>query len=246
MNRTIRVMALASGVVLLMAGCTDSAPPAAGPDVSSATSPSASAAPTLSARQRASQLAALRPDTFDATYRLDSHGKQPDAKVRMRARHTKFRLDIEQGRTTAVLMTAPRGIVSCQVVVARQKNQRRHRACFLVAHRLPGLPALFDPQVQRLFRKVSGRIASGAKALTVHRAGTWNAGKSLGKAECFKVRGPDVDRGTYCYLAEPGPRIGMLAKATFPSGTLRLQHVDRIFRHDAFMPPVRPTPLPTA
>ena len=69
------------------------------------------------------------------------------------------------------------------------------------------------------------RSRRGGKQVTVRRAGTWKAPHGLGVAECFVVQGERVERGTYCYLAEPGPTIGLLARAVFPSGTLELRDV---------------------
>ena len=227
---------------MVLAGCSDSAPDA-GPATGTPTAPVAT--PTtvdLTAHERAQQLTALAPPIFDATYALQTRGKRPDAKVQMRAKGERFRLDVQHGRTTAVLFTSHHGVVSCQVVdVNKGKKQR---ACFLVAKKPKALPALFDPQIQRLFRGTTDRISRNHNHLTVTNAKPWKAPKPYGMAECFDVRGPQVDRGTYCYLSDPGPRIGLLAHVKFPSGSLNLLTVDRSVRPETFKPPVRPTPLP--
>jgi hypothetical protein len=239
----LRLVAVLSCSVLALTACTDSAPPD-GPATTlagSEGSPSPSER-VLTARERAAQLTALAPTVFDANYRLEARGKRPDAMVRMRTKGDKFRLDVERGRTTAVLFTSRRGVVSCQIEDA--KKGKTQRACFLVAKHLNGLPTIFDPQVQRLFRSTTDRIARNRKALTIKRAPPWRAPAPYGPAECFRVRGLQVDRGTYCYLAKPGPLIGLLARVEFPSGTLSLRTVNRSVRAQTFQPPVRPTPIP--
>ncbi len=231
---------LASAVIL--AGCT-SGEPEAGPTPSA--TPTAQARPTpkpLSAGERAQQLTALSPDQFGALYRLTSKGPRPDAKVQMRAKGDRFRLDVMKGRTTAVLVNGPRGVISCQIV--KRKKGKADKTCFLVAASPKGLPDLFDPQVQRLFRSTTRVISAGGKKLKVRRAGTWKAPGRLGPSECFSVKSADVDNGTYCYLSKPAPTIGLLARATFPSGKLELRQVTKVRREGLFRPPVRPTPLP--
>jgi hypothetical protein len=218
-------------------------------DVTSAPSASPTTQPAperteLTARQRAQQLNALAPPSFDAEYLLRSKGKRPDARVRMRTSGDRFRLDITHGRRTAMLTYVPRGVISCQVVQPRDKNDRRRRSCFLVSHKLGGLPDLFDPEVQRLFGSTKRALTMSRSAVTVKRAGTWHAHHGLGPAECFDIKGKDVDPGTYCYLSRPGPTIGMLARATFPSGALEIRDVNKVKRTNVFKPPVKPTPLP--
>jgi hypothetical protein len=244
MPPVVRVAALVTSGLIVLAGCTDSPPPE-GPATSAAESRASATATeqTLSAKQRATQLSALAPSVFDATYRLQTRGKKrPDAKVQMRAKGERFRLDVQQGRSTAVLFTSRRGVVSCQI--RDVKEGKNERACFLVAKQPKGLPALFDPQVQRLFRSTTERLSRNRNGLTVTRAKTWQAPKPYGPAECFDVRGPDVDRGTYCYLSSPSRYIGLLARVKFPSGALELRSVNRSIRPETFQPPVRPTPLP--
>lgn len=80
--------------------------------------------------------------------------------------------------------------------------------------------------------------------MTVKAANPWEAPKPLGESECFAVRGPKVQPGTYCYLAKPGERIGLLARVVFPSGTLSVRKVYRSVHIEDFQPPVHPTPLP--
>ena len=231
---------LASAVIL--AGCTSSEPDA-GPTPSAAPTEDTGPSPTpLSAGQRAQQLTALGSEQFDALYRLTSKGPRPDAKVRMRMKGDRFRLDVMKGRSTSVLLNGPRGVISCQIV--KPKKGRANKACFLVAASPKGLPDLFDPQVQRLFRSAARVISTGGKKVTVRREGTWKAPGRLGSSECFTVKGSDIDNGTYCYLSEPSPRIGLLAQATFPSGKLEIRQVRKIRRDGLFRPPVRPTPLP--
>lgn len=231
-------------MAVLLSGCTDSEPePTASP---TPTTPLASTPEpqALSTRQRAQQLTALAPEVFNATYRLTGRGPRPDASATMRVAGERFRLDVTQGRTTAVLLYGPRGVVSCQVET--RKDGKPTRTCFLVAKTPQGLPALFDPGIQRLFRSTTRALSQGSKQLSVQRDGTWKAPGKLGEAECFAVKGKDVENGTYCYLAEPGPYIGLLARAAFPSGTLELRQVTKVLREGVFRPPVRPTPLPTA
>lgn len=239
----IRLSAAAVCGLLVLTSCTDSAPPD-GPQVATSSS---TAAPTptsreLSDKERATQLAALAPELFDATYKLESRGKRPDAMVEMRAKGDRFRLDVTQRRESAVLFTSPRGVVSCQI--RDTKKGKNKRSCFLVAKTPKKLPPLFDPQVQRLFRGTTDLISRSRNGLTIKPAKPWTAPKPYGMAECFEVRGEGVSRGTYCYLAKPGPLIGLLARAQFPSGTLSLRSVNRVIRTGAFKPPVRPTPLP--
>lgn len=228
--------------VVILAGCTSDEPD---PETTPSATPSAQARPTakpLTAQERAQQLTALGPEQFDALYRLISKGPRPDAKVRMRAKGDRFRLDVMKGRTTAVLLNGPRGVVSCQII--KPKKGRADKACFLVASSPKGLPDLFDPQVQRLFRSGTRAISAGGKKLTVRRDGMWKAPGRLGPSECFVVKGTVVDNGTYCYLSKPAPTIGLLARATFPSGKLELRQVRQVRREGLFRPPVRPTPLP--
>ena len=160
----------------------------------------------------------------------------------MRVKGERFRLDVVQGRTTAVLVNGPRGVISCQIV--DPKKGRTDKACFLVAKSPGALPELFDPEVQRLFRNTSRIIAGGGKQLTVKRAQPWRAPGGLGPSECFVVKSKDIDDGIYCYLSRPAPTIGLLARAVFPSGRLELRDVSDVRREGLFRPPVRPTPLP--
>ncbi len=232
---------VASAVIL--AGCTSTEPqtaPTPSPTRSVVTLPSPK---QLTAGERAQQLTALSPERFDALYRLISKGPRPDAKVRMRTKGERFRLDVMKRRTTAVLVYGPRGVISCQII--KPKKGKADKACFLVASTPKGLPDLFDPQVQRLFRSATRAISAGGKKLRVRRAGTWRAPGRLGPSECFAVTGGDVDNGTYCYLSKPAPTIGLLARAIFPSGKLELRQVKDVSRKGLFRPPVRPTPLPT-
>jgi len=226
-----------------LTGCTGSEPEQAAPT----TSPSRTADPIpspkpLTAGERAQQLTVLRPEQFDAMYRLISKGPRPDARIRMRVKGDRFRLDVTQGRSTATLVYGSRGVVSCQIV--RPKKGRAEKSCFLVARSPKGLPDLFDPEVQRLFFGATRTISSGGRQLTVKRAGTWRAPHGLGPSECFVVKGKDVDSGTYCYLSRPAPTIGLLARAVFPSGNLELRKVKNLRGKALFRPPVRPTPLP--
>lgn len=243
--RTRTGVALALAGLLTLGACTSGSEEADEPSPSpSPTVQQSQVAHELNARQRARQLNALAPPTFDATYRLNSRGPRPDATVRMRTRGERFRLDITHGRRTAVLSYAPRGVVSCQVVKPKDKKSRRQRSCFLVSRKPGGLPELFDPELQRLFRKTTGALTRGKSDVAVRRAGTWRAPHGLGPAECFAIKGKDVSPGRYCYLSRPGPTIGLLARAGFPSGTLEIRDVKQIRRGGVFKPPVRPTPLP--
>ncbi|MEO8329514.1 MAG: hypothetical protein ABI586_05885, partial [Candidatus Nanopelagicales bacterium] len=223
MPPSTRICAVLAAVVLLGTSCSDDSPPPA--PINAGSSPTATSSKgehKLSDKQRISQLTALAPEAFDALYRLDSKGKRPDAKVRMRSKVDKFRLDVQQRRSTAVLFTSPHGVVSCQIERTK-KGDISNRSCFLVAKSPRGLPELFDPQVQRLFRSVTDRLSRTHNGMTVKAAKPWQAPKPLGKSECFAVRGPKVQPGTYCYLAKPGERIGLLARVVFPSGTLSVR-----------------------
>jgi hypothetical protein len=162
----------------------------------------------------------------------------------MRTKGDRFRLDITHGRRTAFLSFAPRGVISCQTIRPKNKNDHVKRSCFLVSRKPAGLPDLFDPEVQRLFRNTQRAITMRSSDVRVVRAGAWMAPHGLGPSECFAIRGKDVDNGRYCYLSRPGPTIGLLAKAVFPSGTLEIREVRKIRRHGIFQPPVHPTPLP--
>jgi len=239
----VRLVAASTCGLVLLTSCTDAAPPEA--PSTQASSPGPSTRPTsdeLTDKQRATQLTALAPDLFDATYTLKSRGKRPDAEVEMRADGDRFRLDVTKGRESAVLFTSPRGVVSCQIRdVNKGKNER---SCFLVAKSPKKLPNLFDPKIQRLFRGTTSLISRTRNDLRVKPAKPWRAPAPYGMAECFDVQGAGVSQGTYCYLAKPGPFIGLLARAKFGSGTLSIRSVNRVIRTGAFKPPVRPTPLP--
>jgi hypothetical protein len=238
---------LGLATLLVVTGCTSSGEGEGEPTPSA--TPSAQPSPTrqaLTGRERAQQLTALAPDSFDARYRLQSKGPRPDAAVRMRTKGDRFRLDITNGRRTAILSYAPRGVISCQIVRPKSAQDRRQRSCFLVSRRPAGLPELFDPQVQRLFRNTQRAITLKRADVIVTRAGQWQAPRGLGPAECFAIRGKDVQPGRYCYLSRPGPTIGLLAKAVFPSGTLEIREVRQVKREGIFRPPVRPTPLPNS
>lgn len=232
---------LASAVALT--GCTTSEPDAAPTPSPTPTAQTQLTRESLAPRERAQQLTALGPEQFDALYRLQSKGPRADARVRMRVKGERFRLDVAQGRSTAVLLNGPRGVISCQIV--DPKGGRANRACFLVAKSPKALPDLFDPEVQRLFRNTTRVIAGGGRQLTVKRAGSWQAPGGLGPSECFTVKSKDVDNGIYCYLSKPAPTIGLLARVVFPSGKLELRDVKKVRRDGVFRPPVRPTPLPT-
>jgi hypothetical protein len=228
--------------VTVISGCSDNPTPS--PTAAGSTSPSVSSSGTLqlSARERAAQLASVGPQTFDASYRLSSNGKRPNASVRMRALGDRFRLDIERGTRTAVLISSGRGVISCQTK-SEGKGPSQHN-CLLVAKNPANIPRLFDPQLQRLFRNTRNAVSRPHSDITVKRAGTWKPPGSLGTAECFAIHGPDVQNGTYCYLADPGPLMGLLARAVFDSGTLNLREAKRVVRPETLKPPVSPTPLP--
>jgi hypothetical protein len=242
-------MILQSGAVsllvsaIVLTGCTSSEPDAAPTPSPMPTAQAQATTRSLTAGERAQQLTALGPEQFDALYRLQSKGPRPDARVRMRVKGERFRLDVVQGRRTSVLVNGPRGVISCQIV--DPKEGRADKACFLVAKSPRKLPRLFDPEVHRLFRNTSWVIAAGGKQLTVKRAGSWRAPGGLGPSECFAVKSKDLDNGTYCYLSKPAPTIGLLARVVFPSGKLELREVKNVRREGLFRPPVRPTPLPT-
>jgi len=245
-NRFAATVAACLALATALCGCTDSEPPP--PPVSGSSTP-LSAVPTrkeLTPKERASQLTALAPTTFDATYRLTSKGKRPNPKVRIRADGRLFRLDLQQGRATSVLLTGGRGIVSCRIEEPRKKSDKKTKSkvCYLVSGALPGLPGIFDPELQRLFRSTRSEIALSSKTLKVEERKPWAAPKPLGPSECFDVRGKDLEAGTYCFLSRPGPFIGLLARAKFPSGDLSIREVNRGVRKGKFTAPVRPTPLP--
>ena len=145
-----------------------------------------------------------------------------------------------------MLLTGGRGVISCRIEEPPKKSDRKAKSkvCYSVSGGLPGVPGLFDPELQRLFRSIRTEIARGSKSLKVKEAKSWKAPKPLGQAECFVVRGKDVESGTYCFLADPGPFIGLLARVTFPSGNLSIREVNRVVRKGTFSAPVRPTPLP--
>ena len=231
---------------LAMTACTgDDSTGTAGPSPSPATPQPTVTRPELTPRERAQQLAALAPESFNAKYRLKSKGPRPDASVRMRVLRERFRLDIKQRRRVAVLMYGPRGVISCQVVLGKKDEQnRRRRSCFLVSRRPIGLPELFDPELQWIFRNTQRALHLRGSDIRVHDAGMWRAPRGLGPTECFRVKGRDVENGTYCYLSRPGPTIGLLGRAVFPSGNLEIRDVKTIKRPEVFRPPVRPTPLP--
>lgn len=241
MTRAATAFVLVSALAL--AGCTGSGPEEAAPTPSASrpADPIPSPEP-LSAGERAQQLTALSPEQFDAKYRLTGKGPRPDAKVRMRAKGDRFRLDVTRGRSTAVLLSGPRGVISCQIL--KPNKGRADKSCFLVAKSPKGLPDLFDPEVQRLFRSATRTISAGGKQLTVKRAGTWRAPGGLDPSECFAVKGKEIDDGTYCYLSKPSPTVGLLARTVFTSGRLELREVKNVRREGLFRPPVRPTPLP--
>lgn len=236
-----RLAALALICVLAVSSCTADQPPEV--DTAASASASSSTPRELPPRARAAQLAALAPDSFDAAYRLDSRGARRDAAVRMRTTADRFRLDVERGSATAVLIANPRGVISCQVEDPG-KNRRKERACFLVARRPAAIPPLFDPQVQRLFRGSTTKISQLGNDVKVAEAKSWRAPGRLGVAECFTVKGKEVEDGTYCYLSNPGPLIGVLARVVFPSGAMEIRSVERVVRLDAFLAPTSPTPLP--
>ncbi len=100
-----------------LTGCTGSEPEEAAPTPSASRSADPIPSPEpLSAGERAQQLTALGPEQFDARYRLTGKGPRPDATVRMRAKGDRFRLDVTRGRSTAVLVNGPRGVISCQIL----------------------------------------------------------------------------------------------------------------------------------
>ena len=235
--------AVALACVFVLTGCTDDSGDASPAESSPTPQPSISR-PELTPRQRAQQLTALAPESFDARYRLTSKGPRPDASVRMRTKGDRFRLDIKQGRRVAILTYAPRGLVSCQVIYPKNKKDRKQRSCFLVSKRPGKLPELFDPEIQRLFRGTQRALTRSAAQVRVQPTRPWQAPRKLGPSECFIVKGKDVPNGTFCYLSRPGPTIGLLARAVFPSGTLEIREVSQIRRKGVFQPPVKPTPLP--
>ncbi|MCZ3385582.1 MAG: hypothetical protein LH630_01105 [Actinomycetia bacterium] len=235
-------VAIALVSALALVGCTGSDPEATPSPSASRTVEAVPSPEPLTAGERAQQLTALSPEQFGARYRLIGKGPRPDAMVRMRAKGERFRLDVTRGRSTAVLVSGPRGVISCQIL--QPPNGRADKACFLVAQSPRTLPELFDPEVQRLFRSATRAIAAGGKQLTVKNAGVWRAPGGLGPSECFVVKGKDVDDGTYCYLSAPAPTIGLLARAEFVSGKLEIRDVKKVRREGLFRPPVRPTPLP--
>lgn len=231
---------------LTLAGCTTDEPVATASPTPSPTAATSPPPDDLTAQERAQQLTALAPNPFKATYRLTTRRNLPDATVVMRVLGERFRLDLRRGRTTSMLAYGRRGVFSCQITEPKGAKDRIERTCFLVAKTPGKLPPLFDPGLQRLFRSTTETLSRGARQTTVRRNGTWTAPHGLGGAECFAVRGAKVERGTYCYLADPGPYIGLLARAVFPSGRMEIREVSRTLRDGAFRPPVRPTPLPTA
>lgn len=241
--RTRAISAFLLVSALTLTGCTGSDPQGSAPSVSPTRSADPIPSPEpLTAGERAQQLTALSPDQFDAKYRLTGKGPRPDAQVRMRAKGERFRLDVRRGRSTAVLINGPRGVVSCQIL--QPKKGRADKSCFLVAQSPKGLPSLFDPEIQRLFRSATRTLSAGRKQLTVKDAGRWRAPGELGPTECFAVKGKGLEDGTYCYLSKPDPTIGLLARAVFPSGKLELREVKNVRREGLFRPPVQPTPLP--
>ena len=145
-----------------------------------------------------------------------------------------------------MLLTGGKGTVSCRIEEPPKKSDRKAKSkvCYLVSGGLPGVPGLFDPEVQQLFRSIRRQIAHSSKSLKVEAKKPWKAPKPLGPSECFDVRGKDVESGTYCFLSRPGSFIGLLARVRFPSGNLSIREVNRVARKGVFRAPVRPTPLP--
>ena len=212
-------LALATGAFTL-ASCTDSEPPA--PPSAAPSTSSLSATPTkadVTPAQRASQLDDTRAYNLRRDLPADEQRKNVQTRrSASRADKRRFRLDLQQGRSTSVLLTGGRGVISCRIEEPPKKSDRKAKSkvCYLVSRGLPGVPGLFDPELQRLFRSIRTEIARGSKSLKVKEAKSWKAPKPLGKAECFVVRGKDVESGTYCFLAEPGPVHRVARTGHFP------------------------------
>ena len=66
----------------------------------------------------------------------------------------------------------------------------------------------------------------------------------LGPAECFAVKGKDVESGKLLLPLTPWPDDRTPGARDFPSGTLEVRDVKQIHREDVFKPPVKPTQLP--
>ena len=242
MSALARLAVSITVLALCASGCSDDSTPPDSAVVSTSPSVSSSGTQQLSARERVAQLAMAAPRTFDATYRLDSKGKRPNADVRMRVIHDRFRLDIKRGSETSILISGAHGVISCQ---QESKGERPARGnCLLVSKNNRTIPRLFDPQLQRLFRNTMDALAHSHSDVHVSRAGTWQAPNHLGPAECFDVRGPDVENGTYCLLTRSGSNVGLLARAVFDSGSLNIRSVKHVVRPESFKPPTSPTPLP--
>lgn len=230
---------VAALLLVLAAGataCSDSQPTtSASPTPPGST---ASPTPTLSPGAAAAALVGQAPRVFDAVYRLRSTAeRQPNALVRVRVTPNRYRVDVTRGRKTSTLMTAPAGLVSCQLAAG-------DRSCLLVAERDGQPPPLFDPGIQRIFRQVVPIVAAARPGVRVMRAGVWRGPRAYGDSQCFEVGGRLSDPGVYCFLVE-GRWAGLLARAEFASGSLSLRAVTGRFDAEvAFTPPARPRPLP--
>jgi hypothetical protein len=176
---------------------------------------------------------------LDATFRLNSKSpKNPDAKVRVRLRSDHWRIDVTRRSSpkksaTSTLMRRRNGdAISCQ-------RASGVRECFIVAKKGHRVPALFDAGIQAVFVTAVHRFAKRANRMPVHREGTWPVPSLQGTASCYRVRSLHLPHGVYCLL----PR-GIIAKVTFPSGSLTLRDLHGQPGKGSFVPPVTPTQLP--
>src|SRR5436190_5638862 len=207
--------------VFLASGCTDTGPGAVPGQPPSASISTPTTQP-LTPRQRVRQLTALAPAHFNATYHLAGKGPRADAVVRMRAKEGLFRLDLSQGRATSALLLSPRGVVSCQI--AHHAKHRPSRNCFLVANGLRKLSPLFNPGLQDVFLTAGRVLSRNHSPVRVTSSKPWKSPRR-GRTECFSVESRRIDRGTYCFIAKPGPFIGPLPRPVSRSGPLDLRRV---------------------
>jgi hypothetical protein len=230
---SVRILAC-GGLLVVVAGlaaCNQGKPQSS----STTTPPPTSvAATTTHSTTPGDELAALarRGITVDFTgrYALDSTAPtRPDATVVIYRLGLSYRVDIRRGAATSVLMTAPQGIVSCQLST--------RRTCLLLGSPGATVPKLFDPALQRLITTDLAAL-SDAQNLTVVPAGTVPAIAGVPAATCYKVSGDGVDQGEYC-LTE----TGVLRQAQFPSGTLKMTRLSPAPTRAAFVPPASPTPV---
>jgi hypothetical protein len=214
--------ALASGLIVALAGCTSTShqavvpilPPSSAvsssPPVSISHGPPPDAAYTLGLLDQAGAT-----KSFAARYELVSGG-QPPVTVDVASTPTAYSIKITGAGSTSLFLVNAKGSYSCEIMAKT--------SCYLVAKPGQAVPAALDPTLEKVFRGYLHELAENSNDYHLGSGGPGTpASSGVPAGACFTAErkgaatARTVSKGTYCWSSD-----GLLTKYVSRTGTLTL------------------------